>query len=70
MLTTTGPPQTCLGNHNTQGSGTYTGKEFNAGLKFVACSHVRRLSDITFDPPFPVSLTVPFKCTHDLKLTV
>ena len=27
-------------------------KEFSAGLMFVACSHVRHLSDITFDPPF------------------
>jgi len=23
------------------------------GLTFVACSRVRRLIDITFDPPFP-----------------
>ena len=27
-------------------------KEFSAGLTFVACSRVRRLSDIMFDPPF------------------
>ena len=27
-------------------------KELSAGLTFVACSCVRRLSDITFDPPF------------------
>ena len=27
-------------------------KEFSAGLTFVACSRVRHLSDITFDPPF------------------
>ena len=27
-------------------------KEFSAGLTFVACSHVRCLSDIMFDPPF------------------
>ena len=26
--------------------------EFSAGLIFVACSRVRHLSDITFDPPF------------------
>ena len=28
------------------------GKEFSAGLTFVACSRVRRLSDKTFNPPF------------------
>ena len=28
-------------------------KEFSAGLTFVACSRVRRLKDILFDPPFP-----------------
>ena len=28
------------------------GKEFSAGLTFVACSRVRRLSDIMFNPPF------------------
>ena len=27
-------------------------KEFSAGLTFVACSRVRRLSDIMFNPPF------------------
>ena len=27
-------------------------KEFSAGLTFVACSHVRHLSDIMFNPPF------------------
>ena len=26
-------------------------KEFSAGLTFIACSHVRRLLDITFDLP-------------------
>ena len=28
-------------------------KEFSAGLTFVACSRVRRLADLLFDPPFP-----------------
>ena len=28
-------------------------KEFSSGLTFVACSRVRRLSDLLFDPPFP-----------------
>ena len=28
-------------------------KEFSAGLTFVACSSVRRLKDLLFDPPFP-----------------
>ena len=28
-------------------------KEFSAGLTFVACSRVRRLKDLLFDPPFP-----------------
>ena len=28
------------------------GKEFSAGFTFVACSSVRRLSDIMFNPPF------------------
>jgi len=28
------------------------GKEFSARLMFVACPHVRRLTDIMFDPPF------------------
>ena len=28
-------------------------KEFSAGLTFVACSRVRRLQDLLFDPPFP-----------------
>ena len=28
-------------------------KEFSAGLKFVACSRVRHLKDLLFDPPFP-----------------
>ena len=28
-------------------------KEFSCGLTFVACSRVRRLTDMLFDPPFP-----------------
>ena len=28
-------------------------KEFSAGLTFVACSRVRRMNDLLFDPPFP-----------------
>ena len=28
-------------------------KEFSSGLTFVACSRVRHLSDLLFDPPFP-----------------
>ena len=28
-------------------------KEFSAGLTFVACSRVRHLRDLLFDPPFP-----------------
>ena len=28
-------------------------KEFSSGLTYVACSRVRRLSDLLFDPPFP-----------------
>ena len=28
-------------------------KEFSAGLTFVACSRVRHLEDLLFDPPFP-----------------
>lgn len=28
-------------------------KEFSSGLTFVACSRVRHLNDILFDPPFP-----------------
>ena len=28
-------------------------KEFSAGLTFVACSRVRHMNDILFDPPFP-----------------
>ena len=28
-------------------------KEFSAGLTFVACSCVRRMNDLLFDPPFP-----------------
>ena len=28
-------------------------KEFSSGLTFVACSRVRRLTDLLFDPPFP-----------------
>ena len=28
-------------------------KEFSAGLTFVACSRVRHLKDLLFDPPFP-----------------
>ena len=28
-------------------------KEFSAGLTFVACSRVRHLQDLLFDPPFP-----------------
>ena len=28
-------------------------KEFTSGLTFVACSRVRRLTDLLFDPPFP-----------------
>ena len=29
-------------------------KEFSCGLSFVACSRVRKLSDILFVPPFPL----------------
>ena len=29
-------------------------KEFSCGLSFVACSRVRKLSDILFAPPFPL----------------
>ena len=29
------------------------GKEFSSGLTFVACSRVRHLTDLLFDPPFP-----------------
>ena len=28
-------------------------KEFSLGLTFVACSCVRKLTDLIFDPPFP-----------------
>ena len=28
-------------------------KEFSSGLTFVACSRVRHLTDLLFDPPFP-----------------
>ena len=28
-------------------------KEFSLGLTFVACSRVRKLTDLIFDPPFP-----------------
>ena len=28
-------------------------KEFSYGLTFVACSRVRHLTDLLFDPPFP-----------------
>ena len=28
-------------------------REFSSGLTFVACSRVRRLTDLLFDPPFP-----------------
>ena len=28
-------------------------QEFSYGLTFVACSHVRHLNDLLFDPPFP-----------------
>ena len=28
-------------------------KEFSTGLTFVACSRVRHLEDLLFDPPFP-----------------
>ena len=28
-------------------------KEFSSGLTFVACSRVRKLADLLFDPPFP-----------------
>ena len=28
-------------------------KEFSSGLTFVACSRVRQLDDLLFDPPFP-----------------
>ena len=30
-------------------------KEFSAGLTLVACSRLRHLSDLLFDPPFPSS---------------
>ena len=29
------------------------GRKFSTGLTFVACSRVRRLEDLLFDPPFP-----------------
>ena len=35
-------------------------KEFSTGLTFVACSRVRRLQDLLFDPPFP------FQCVATL----
>ena len=28
-------------------------REFSSGLTFVACSRVRHLADLLFDPPFP-----------------
>ena len=37
------------------------GKEFSSGLTFVACSHVKHISDLLLDPPFA------FQCPANLS---
>jgi len=51
-------------------------KEFSTGLSFVACSRVRTLKDLLFDPPFPYqrinnlakSLRLQDRLTEDARL--
>ena len=46
------------------------GKEFSCGLSFVACSRVRKLSDILFVPPFPLQRLTSIarsRCLHERK---
>ena len=41
-------------------------KEFSTGLTFVACSRVRCLNDLLFDPPFPFQRVSNFAKSHCL----
>ena len=42
-------------------------KEFSSGLTFVACSRVRRLSDLLFVPPFPFQRVANLSKSNRLK---
>ena len=42
-------------------------KEFSSGLTFVACSRVRHLTDLLFDPPFPFQRIANLSKSQRLK---